>query len=105
MALFFAIFKFAVTLLALVFIVIGIIVTPSPIPFGIVLIALGFMLLVAVAPDFVRWLRRHSRWFDKRMHWLEDRLPQFMAKHLRRTDYVHPDEEEEAEKDEAREQS
>jgi membrane protein YdbS with pleckstrin-like domain len=81
-----AIFKALVTLFALLLIAIGILVTPSPIPFGIVFIAIGFLLLVAVAPDMVRWLRRRWRWFDRQMKKLEKKLPEWIAKQLRKSD-------------------
>ena len=84
-----AIFKLLVTLFALVLIVVGLILTPSPLPFGLIIVALGLSLLVAVAPDLVRWLRGRWRWFDRRMHDLEDRLPEFMSRPLRRTDIDH----------------
>lgn len=83
--LFRAIFKALVTMFAMLMILIGIIVAPSPIPFGFVFIILGFLLLVAVAPDIVRWLRRHWRWFDRRMAKLEKKLPKWLAKQFRKT--------------------
>ena len=48
---FFGIFKFAVAVFAWLLIVVGVILTPSPIPFGIIFIAIGLALMVAVAPD------------------------------------------------------
>lgn len=83
--LFRAIFKALVSIFAILMILIGIIVSPSPIPFGFVFIILGFLLLVAVAPDIVRWLRRHWRWFDRQMTKLEKKLPKWLAKQFRKT--------------------
>lgn len=84
--LFRAIFKMVVTLFALLLIAIGILVMPSPIPFGVIFIAIGFLLLVAVAPDLVRWLRRRWRWFDRQVKKLEEKLPEWIAKQLRKSD-------------------
>ena len=78
-------------------IIIGIIVAPSPIPFGIIFVALGFFLLAATAPDLVRWLRRRWRWFDRQIKRLERILPRWMTAPLRNTD---PDDEEEDEDEE-----
>ncbi|WDI30940.1 hypothetical protein PUV54_13350 [Hyphococcus flavus] len=84
--LFRTIFKAMVTMFAILLIVIGIIVMPSPIPFGIIFIGIGFLLLVAVAPDMVRWLRRRWRWFDRQIIKLEEKLPEWIAKQLRKSD-------------------
>ena len=91
--LFRAIFKGVVSLFAILLIAIGIVVAPSPIPFGIVFIAIGFFLLVAVAPDLVRWLRRRWRWFDRQMKKLEKKLPGWLAKQLRKSDVEQNEEE------------
>ncbi len=98
-----AVFKFFVAAIAVLMIVIGIIVAPSPIPFGIIFILLGFFLLAAVAPDLVRWLRRRWRWLDRVLRRLESALPRWMTRELRNT---HPqDEEEEDEDDESEPES
>ncbi|GJL95917.1 MAG: hypothetical protein DHS20C05_23220 [Hyphococcus sp.] len=81
-----AIFKFFVSLFAILLILIGIITTPTPIPFGIVFIALGFFLLAASAPDLLRWMRRRWRWLDRQLVRLEKKLPRWLAKYLRRSD-------------------
>ena len=97
-----AIFRFSVAIFALFLIGLGLLLTPSPIPFGIVIIAIGLALLVTSAPGFVRAMRKRWRWLDARMHWLEDRLPEFMAKRLRASDYDHDaDDECEAEREQA----
>jgi hypothetical protein len=82
-------FRVAVTIFALALIAFGLIWTLSPIPFGFVIVALGLLLLIAVAPAEIRWLRRRWRWFDRLMHRLEARLPEWIAKRLRVTDYEH----------------
>lgn len=86
------VFRVAVTAFALFLIVFGLIWTISPIPFGIIIVALGFFLLVTVAPAEIRWVRRRWRWFDRMMHKLETRLPEWIAKRLRASDYDHGDE-------------
>ena len=80
-----SLFKFLVAAFGVLLIVIGIIVAPSPIPFGIIFILLGFFLLTAAAPDFVRWVRRHWRWMDRKLLGLEKRLPKWLARQLRRS--------------------
>jgi hypothetical protein len=94
MTLLLGLFRFAVALFAIAMILLGAVLTPSPLPFGIVLIVLGLLLLATVAPAFVRFLRKTFRWFDKAMHWLEDHLPAFIARPLKVTDFEHPEDDE-----------
>ncbi|HNR77826.1 MAG TPA: hypothetical protein PKM48_11895 [Parvularculaceae bacterium] len=91
------VFRIAVSIFALLLIGFGAVLTISPIPFGIVLVILGFMLFVSAAPAEVRWLRKRWRWFDRMMHRLEKRMPKWIAKRLRESDYDHDHECEEAE--------
>lgn len=88
------IFRIAVTVFAVLLIAFGLVVTISPIPFGFVIVAVGCLLFVSVAPAEVRWLRKRWRWFDRAMHGLEKRLPEWIAKRLRVTDYDHSEDEE-----------
>lgn len=83
------IFRFAVSLFAILLILFGLVWTISPIPFGIVFLFLGFLLLLSAAPGEIRWLRKRWRWFDRLMHGLEKRMPHWIAKRLRDTDYDH----------------
>ncbi len=87
------VFRIAVTIFAVFLILFGIVWTISPIPFGIVVVALGFLLLATVAPAEIRWVRRRWRWFDKAMHKLEEKLPEWIAKRLRVSDYDHAEDE------------
>ena len=87
------VFRIAVGFFAILLMLTGIVLTPMPIPFGIIIFLLGFFLLAAVAPAFVRGVRKRWRWFDRQMHRLEKRLPRFMAEPLRATDYDHDEEE------------
>ena len=89
-------FRFALTIFAFILIIVGVITTPTPVPFGIIFIVLGLLLLSSVAPNVVRWLRRHWRWFDRQMLRVEKRLPNWIAKHLRKS-HVEREDEEEAE--------
>ncbi|MEM9263857.1 MAG: hypothetical protein AAGA22_09785 [Pseudomonadota bacterium] len=79
-------FKAIVAAFGVVLILIGIPLTPSPIPFGIVFIALGLSLLVWASPSAVRWLRRRWGWFDRQMRRLEQMLPDSLAKYLKKSD-------------------
>lgn len=83
------VFRLAVSLFAILLILFGLVWTISPIPFGIIFLILGFMLLLSAAPGEIRWLRRRWRWFDRAMHSLEKRLPEWIAKRLRATDHEH----------------
>ncbi|MBB5520071.1 hypothetical protein [Amphiplicatus metriothermophilus] len=87
-------FKFAIAVFAVLLIVFGMIWMWSPIPFGFVFIIIGFLLLAAVAPAFIRFLRRRFGWFERFLHWLERRLPGWLARLLRRTDVDHEEEDE-----------
>ena len=87
------IFKFLVTLFAIIMILVGLVMTPTPVPFGIVFVLLGFMLLAAVAPDFLRWLRRRWRWLDRQLKRLEKRMPKWLGRHLRKSDVDEDDSE------------
>ena len=93
--------RFILAIFAVLLIVAGVILAPSPIPVGILLIAIGFAILVTVAPGPVRWLRRHWRWFDRVLHALEEKLPRPFAEKIRESDFEHDEEEEEEDEDRA----
>lgn len=86
------VFRLAVSLFAVLLILFGLVWTISPIPFGFVIFIFGFLLLLAAAPGEIRWLRKRWRWFDRAMHGLEKRLPNWIAKRLRATDHDHQEE-------------
>lgn len=88
------VFRIAVSVFALLLIGFGVVLTISPIPFGFVIVIVGFLLFVTVAPAEVRWLRKRWRWFDRAMHGLENRLPEWIAKRLRVSDYDHDEDDE-----------
>lgn len=85
-------FRIAVGAFAVLLMLVGLILAPSPIPLGIIIFLIGFFLLVSVAPAFVRSVRKRWRWFDRQIHHLENVLPEWMAEPLRASDYVHDDE-------------
>lgn len=88
--------RFLISALAIAMIGFGLVLTISPIPFGFVLVILGVLLFVSVAPAEVRWIRRRWRWFDRMMHRLEKRMPEWIAKRLRDSDYDHCEDDAEA---------
>lgn len=95
-------FKLAVSIFALLLIGFGVVLTISPIPFGLVIVVVGFLLFATAAPAEVRWLRRRWRWFDRAMHRLEKRLPEWIAKRLRDSDYDHEEDERKTSPEKAR---
>jgi hypothetical protein len=90
-------FRALVGIFAVLLMIAGLILAPTPIPFGIIIFVIGFMLLAAVAPTYVRGVRRRWRWFDRQLHKIEKRLPKWLAKILRDSDYDHAEDEEEKE--------
>lgn len=94
------IFRLLVSIFAALLIMVGVVLAPSPVPLGLIFIALGFLLLTASAPAFVRWLRGRWRWLDQRLIDMEKVLPDWLARQLRKS---HPktEDEEEAERNAA----
>lgn len=85
-----------IAILALLLIVVGVVAAISPIPLGVVMIAVGLIMLSFVAPPvrgFVRWLRRRWKWLDHRLDDAQETLPESIAEPLRESDP--PDEEDE----------
>ena len=93
------VFRILLAIFALALIFFGAIMTISPVPLGFIFVLLGLFLLAAALPAFFRWMRKHWRWLDRIMDRLEKRLPEFMAKHLRATDYNHDEDEDEDSED------
>ncbi|MDO6682969.1 MULTISPECIES: PGPGW domain-containing protein [unclassified Oceanobacter] len=76
-------------LLGIFFIIAGIIVTPLPLPFGLVMIVIGLSLLVSTVPRVREWLRqqRHRyREFSGRLNAIKSKLPGFARKLIEDTD-------------------
>lgn len=89
-------YRLAVQLVALVLIVVGLILFPLPIPFGLALIVIGLAMLVSSSPATARWLkgiRRRNRGTDRAIRTIETGLPEVLAGPLRTTDPDQPDDE------------
>ena len=93
------IFRIAIAIFAVLLMLAGLVITPTPLPFGVIIFVIGFLLLATVAPASIRGVRRRWKWFDRRMHDLEDKLPGWLAKPLKASDYDHDAEEEEDDDD------
>ena len=80
--------KLAVTCLAVVCLIAGLLTVWTPLPTGVPLIAIGLFLLLTVSPRAKRTLRRvranHAR-VDRGLEWVEARAHRSMAVTLRRT--------------------
>jgi len=81
--------RFLRQIIGLILIVIGIIASLSPIPFGFVLVVIGAPM--ALAPNSwtqkgLRALRRMWPWFDHRLDEITDALPDAISKPLAETD-------------------
>ena len=84
-----ALFHILVGLFAVVMILFGFVALISPIPFGFVFIALGFIMLGIVAPPvrpLLKNLRRRWRWFDKQLDKAQSELPDAIAEPLKDSD-------------------
>lgn len=87
--------RLAIQFAALVLIVIGVILFPLPIPFGLAMIVTGLAMLVSSSPVVARWLkrlRRRNQGTDRAIRTIESGLPEVLAGPLRTTDPESPDE-------------
>lgn len=67
----------------------GILITPLPIPFGLLSILIGLSILVSVVPAVRRWLivlRRRFKHTSTRLNQLSPRLPAFLRQLIEETD-------------------
>ncbi len=86
--------SYLLTPLLVVLFVTGLVLAPTPIPFGVPLMALSIFLLIATNPHAARMvqsMRRQYRWIHRAMQFVEDRAPSRVGKVLRST---HPGEKE-----------
>jgi len=70
-------------------VVIGIIVTPLPIPFGVIMIIIGLSLLASSVPwvrEYLITLRRRYRDASGRLNQVKNRLPTFARQLIEETD-------------------
>lgn len=88
-----ALFRIALTIFAIALIVFGVITSISPAPFGFVFVILGVLLLAAVAPAFLCFLRMRSRWLDRQLDRLQKKLPRWIAGRLEKSDVDHNEDE------------
>ncbi len=94
------VFKIILVIFAFILIFVGVLTAITPVPFGLPLVLIGFLILATVSPATLRFVRRHWGWLDRRLKWLQRKLPRWMTRSLRKSD-PHPDEEEkEKEEDE-----
>lgn len=81
--------RFLISIIASVFLVLGLILWILPLPFGLILTCLSLMVLLAVSPRAARWmrgLRRRFAIFDQGMTGLTRRLPMPYRRILRQTE-------------------
>lgn len=67
---------------------VGLVLAPTPIPFGVPLMALSIFLLIATNPQAARRvqvLRGRHRWIHRAMDFVEQRAPERIAAVLRST--------------------
>ncbi len=83
-----AVTRFALLILAIVLIVVGLIVLPLPIPFGAIMIVTGLGILIATNKWAAEWVRQRRMKSPRLDSWLaaaESRLPGKLSEILRRT--------------------
>ncbi len=71
----------------------GIIVTPLPIPFGIIMISIGLSLLASSVPrvrDYLTSVRRRYREFSGKLNRIKTKLPAFARQLIEDTDPERP---------------
>ena len=90
--------KLILSIIGILLILVGIVLVPLPIPFGLILIFLGTLLLVTVnsaARKIVKSLRRRWKWLDRLLDRAAEKLPHDVAEPVEATKPL-DDEEEEA---------
>ncbi len=83
------IFRVLAGVLGLLLILFGTVAAISPIPFGVVFVFIGLILLGIVAPPtrpWLRGLRRRWGWLDDRLDEAQEVWPEPIAKPLRESD-------------------
>ncbi|WP_221798256.1 PGPGW domain-containing protein [Oceanobacter mangrovi] len=83
----------AKTLLGILLVLGGIVVTPLPIPFGILMIVIGLSLLVTTVPKIRHWLKQLRHKYQQTsagLNRLKPRLPAFARKLIEDTDPESP---------------
>ena len=81
--------RIATTFVGVILILYGIIAAISPLPLGVVLIAVGFIMIAGANPaarPLIRGMRRRSRWFDKLVRLAAHRSPPRFKEVIRETE-------------------
>lgn len=81
--------RFLLSLVAIAIIVIGVVLSISPIPLGFILVIFGSLMLVVVNPaarPVLRAIRRKLPWLDRALDKVEDSSPDIIAGPLRDSD-------------------
>ena len=77
------------SLFAVTLIVIGVVTSISPVPFGFVLVVIGVIVLALADPrarPVLRWLRRRWPWLNRRLRGAQAKAPTAIAEPLEETD-------------------
>ena len=77
-----------------ILILVGLVVWPLPIPFGLLMIVIGIALVVPTSPGMrrlLRYLRRRYPAFDRQLERLKPHLPKFIQTMIERTRPRDPD--------------
>jgi len=80
-----AVWRFAVSVLAIICLILGVITLPLPLPTGLIFFVLGFALLLTAsrrARIWFRSFRRRAPWLDARLSSVEHRLPDDLRRAL-----------------------
>lgn len=81
--------RIATTFVGVVLILYGIVAAISPLPLGVVLIAVGFIMIAGANPaarPLIRGMRRRFRWFDKLVRLAAHRSPPRFHEVIRETE-------------------
>lgn len=75
--------RFAVSIIAALLILAGLVATLAPTPFGFLVVLIGLILLAWSAPESLRALRQRWPWLHRRLAGLERSGPRWLARLLR----------------------
>ncbi len=85
-------FKIILVIFAFILILVGVVTAITPVPFGLPLIIIGFLMLATISPATLRFIRRRWGWLNRRLKWLQKKLPRWMTRSLRKSDPFPEDE-------------
>jgi membrane protein implicated in regulation of membrane protease activity len=78
-----------ILVVGVIMIVVGIPIAPTPIPFGLPMVIVGFLMVASVSPGLRKWIRvRRTRNpdLDKRIAGIKGKVPGFLRKLIDLTD-------------------